>query len=259
MDLIDLAILHLKKRSPMIYQFEWYGEITEGLAYDRMRRLSNSIGSLDHLMLFFKLVQMDIYRSQSEEDRKVQMEILGVYIAGALRNFNETPDIWLRVRELNLLEFAREWGMKIPGREAQDACFISLEDYTLERPVPEQMPALLTAEESMKLYIFLREHHFISMNTSPASFHYRMGVLGAPTDDQRPICWQKTKQHLREMLELCFESLLKNKAITKSELEKRVSKCFIDRQGLSMKLSKNRPAESTDSDLLLRFFGKTIR
>lgn len=81
-----------------------------------------------------------------------------------------------------------------------------------------------------------------------------MGCTDERPTDVKPIVWLKTKQLLREMLELWFAKLLKEESLKKAKMEAICSQVFIDDKGEMIHLAKNKVVPSQDSDDLKEFF-----
>lgn len=115
-------------------------------------------------------------------------------------------------------------------------------------------PPCRTYEQGNNTLRFLIEKKFIPKDTDTMSFLYLMGCTDERPSNISQIKWLKNKQLLREMLELWFKPLLDEKSFKKADMERKCPQIFVSPKNNKMKLAKNRPKPSTDSDNLFIFF-----
>lgn len=115
-------------------------------------------------------------------------------------------------------------------------------------------PACRNYTQGVAILEHLKEKGFVEKNTEPMNFLWQMGCTEERPDKVKPIVWLKTKQLLREMLELWFDRLLQEQSLNKAKIKSVCSQVFIDKQGNMIHLPKNKPYPSADSDDLKVFF-----
>lgn len=119
---------------------------------------------------------------------------------------------------------------------------------------PSRFPACRNYTQGVAILEHLKEKGFVEKNTEPKNFLWQMGCTEERPDKVKPIVWLKTKQLLREMLELWFDRLLQEQSLIKRDIETVCSQVFIDKRGNMIHLPKNKPYPSADSDYLKDYF-----
>ena len=119
---------------------------------------------------------------------------------------------------------------------------------------PTRFPHCRTNDQGNNTLSFLIEKQFIPKETDTMSFLYLMGCTNECSSVIDPIKWLKSKQLLREMLELWFNQLFEEKSFKKADMERKCPQIFVDKNNNKMKLAKNRPYPSMDSEELIKFF-----
>lgn len=123
----------------------------------------------------------------------------------------------------------------------------------------EHFPPYLNKEQGIELYRFLVKDSFISATTDESSFLFLMGCTSEQPMKLKKIKWSKNKQLLREMLELLFTTLLKNKSLRKVDLKKLTPHCFLDKDEYPIKLANPKGISSVDSDNLKKNVATILR
>lgn len=113
-------------------------------------------------------------------------------------------------------------------------------------------PSHSTKEEGIRLFNNLTNDSF--MQVSLDSWLFLMGFVEQRPEHVVTIKWMGTKEQLRLMLRLLFESLLNNKVISVAMIERLTPMCFIDKNGKPLKLAKAREESSWRTDRLKEFF-----
>ncbi len=103
--------------------------------------------------------------------------------------------------------------------------------------------------EGTQLYEQLVRHHFISSNTELDCWLYVMGYTTQQPAEVKPIQWLKNVQLAQELLRGIFAGQLDNHELTMNRLMELTEQCFV-KDDKPLKLAKNKPVPSTDSDLI---------
>ena len=119
---------------------------------------------------------------------------------------------------------------------------------------PTRFPHCRTNDQGNNTLSFLIEKQFIPKETDTMNFLYLMGCTNECPSVIDPIKWLKSKQLLREMLELWFKPLFDEKSFKKADMERKCPQIFVDKDNNKIELAKNKPYLSTDSDYLEAFF-----
>lgn len=119
---------------------------------------------------------------------------------------------------------------------------------------PTRFPHCRTNDQGNNTLSFLIEKQFIPKETDTMSYLYLMGCTDERPSNISHIKWLKTKQLLREMLELWLKPLFDEKSFKKADMERKCPQIFVYKKNNKMKLAKNKPNPSTDSDKLFKFF-----
>jgi len=109
-------------------------------------------------------------------------------------------------------------------------------------------PKIFDNDYCFLLYDFLKNNNLICNNTDYSDFQYWFRCNNK--ENPKPIVWIGTKQLARELLEYLFKERIKPFA----DIERIVSKCFINKKGEPMKLAKNKTKYSFESDAIKNFF-----
>jgi len=127
-------------------------------------------------------------------------------------------------------------------------------EFAIAQPYPSHMPPCIGYDKGLTLLDFLVEKGFIEISSEPVSFLYRMGCTCEIPNNLTLIKWKKSKQLLKEMLDLLFEKKIMNGATTKGEIKRLVPLCFLDKNGNEMVLAKNKDFLCEESEALKKFF-----
>ena len=115
-----------------------------------------------------------------------------------------------------------------------------------------RFPLNSTKDEGVRLYDNLTNDSFMQVPLD--SWLFLMGFVEQRPEHVVAIKWMGTKEQLRLMLRLLFESLLNNKVISVAMIERLTPMCFIDKNGKPLKLAKAREESSWRTDRLKEFF-----
>ena len=115
-------------------------------------------------------------------------------------------------------------------------------------------PPCLNYEQGSAILQKLKEGGFVAKDTEPMNFLYQMGCTGESPQNISPVVWLKTKQLLREMLELWFRKLIDEGTMTKAKVEEICPQIFMDKNGEMIHLANNKRVLSNDSDDLSTYF-----
>lgn len=126
--------------------------------------------------------------------------------------------------------------------------------YKKEGQDEEQLrfPLNSTKDEGVRLYDNLTNDSFIKVPLD--SWLFLMGFVEQKPEHVVAIKWIGTKEQLRVMLKLLFESSLNNKAISMAKIERLTPKCFVDKNGKPLKLANAKPEPSMRTDRLEEIF-----
>lgn len=116
-----------------------------------------------------------------------------------------------------------------------------------------RFPSRLDYAKGKKVFVFLKNHGFIAASTKESDFLYLMGCSNERPIGVKPIEWLKTKQLLREMLELWCLPMIRSDEMKKSKIEVLCPMVFIIK-GKKAQLAKNKPYMSKETDELKNFF-----
>lgn len=119
-----------------------------------------------------------------------------------------------------------------------------------------RMPHLLNRKQATMLCQMLMNEGFLDRGNNTENFCAVMGCIDVDVEKLVPIVWTANVQHLREMLESVYLSLLDSKALTKSEIERRVCMCFVDPEGKPLALAK--PKKKSDEDPKTRALARIL-
>lgn len=113
-------------------------------------------------------------------------------------------------------------------------------------------PKIFDNDYCFLLYGFLKNNNLICNNTDYSDFQYWFRCNNK--ENPKPIVWIGTKQLARELLEYLFKERIKPFA----DIERIVSKCFINKKGEPMKLAKNKKTYCLESDKIEKFFSDHV-
>jgi len=112
---------------------------------------------------------------------------------------------------------------------------------------PQHFTRPFTDKERQIIFEGLVSGGFIPKDTNYNNFCHVFG--GDKTADFEPLQWNKTKQLARELL---MNEKVRNREVSDTEIQRKTPLFFIDTKGNPMKLAKNKPVLSIDSDELAR-------
>lgn len=126
--------------------------------------------------------------------------------------------------------------------------------YKKEGQDEEQLrfPLNSTKDEGVRLYNDLTKDSFMQVPLD--SWLFLMGFVEQRPERVVAIKWEGTKEQLRIMLRLLFESLLEQKAISMAKIEEITPKNFVDKNGKPLRLAKAKEEPSTRTDRLKEIF-----
>lgn len=113
-------------------------------------------------------------------------------------------------------------------------------------------PKIFDNDYCFLLYDFLKNNNLICNNTNYSDFQYWFRCNNK--ENPKPIVWIGTKQLARELLEYLFKERIKPFA----DIERIVSKCFINKKGEPVKLAKNKKTYCLESDQIEKFFSDHV-
>lgn len=113
-------------------------------------------------------------------------------------------------------------------------------------------PKIFDNDYCFLLYDFLKNNNLICNNTDYSDFQYWFRCNNK--ENPKPIVWIGTKQLARELLQYLFKERIKPFA----DIERIVSKCFINKKGEPMKLAKNKKTYCLESDQIEKFFSDHV-
>jgi hypothetical protein len=108
-------------------------------------------------------------------------------------------------------------------------------------------------EEGRRLYELLIRGHFVARDTEMDCWLYTMGYSTQLPAEWKPIQWMKNVQLAQEMLRGIYGNLLDSREMTLNSISALAERCF-EKDGKPLKLAKNKPEPSFDSDRLKDFF-----
>lgn len=113
----------------------------------------------------------------------------------------------------------------------------------------EHFPLEGDVAEGRKVFQQLVDNGFIAKDSDENSFLFIMGYSAETNGDVKQIVWLKTKQLAREFVSLRNEKAIKSGQLKIATMEKLTEQLFL-MDGKPLKLAKNKPVPSLDSDLL---------
>ncbi len=115
-------------------------------------------------------------------------------------------------------------------------------------------PLHKTKDEGVAAYNFLSGGAYIPGDVPLDSFLYLMGYVEQQPCKVVAIMWQRTKEQLRVMLRLMFQSQIEAKQMKVADLERLTPKVFVDKNGKPMTLAKPSEEHSFELSSLEEFF-----
>lgn len=119
---------------------------------------------------------------------------------------------------------------------------------------PARFPVCLNYAQGEQALQFLKAGKFVPEETEPMNFLYQMGCTDERPAKVQTIVWLKSKQLLREMLELWFKRAIEEKTIKVARLEAICSQVFVNEKGEMIHLAKFKEYPSNDSEQIKVFF-----
>lgn len=114
-----------------------------------------------------------------------------------------------------------------------------------------RMPHYLSQRQATMLCTMLKNKAFLSDEQNVEMFCHVMGCVEVEVESFKPIKWIKNVQLLREMVETVYQELIDKKALTKAELERCVSRCFVNEKNTPIMLSKPKNSGESHDSLIL--------
>lgn len=113
----------------------------------------------------------------------------------------------------------------------------------------EHFPLDGDVAEGRKVFQQLVDNGFIAKDTDESSFLFVMGYSAETNGNVKQIVWLKTKQLAREFVKLKNEKAIESGQLKIAAMEKLTEQLFL-MDGKPLKLAKNKPVPSLESDLL---------
>lgn len=113
----------------------------------------------------------------------------------------------------------------------------------------EHFPLDGDVAEGRKVFQQLVDNGFIAKDTDESSFLFVMGYAADMNGNVKQIVWLKTKQLAREFVRLKNEKAIESGQLKIAAMEKLTEQLFL-KDGKPLKLAKDKPVPSLDSDLL---------
>lgn len=113
----------------------------------------------------------------------------------------------------------------------------------------EHFPLDGDVAEGRKVFQQLVDNGFIAKDTDESSFLFIMGYSAETNGNVKQIVWLKTKQLAREFVRLKNEKAIESGQLKIAAMEKLTEQLFL-KDGKPLKLAKDKPVPSLDSDLL---------
>lgn len=116
----------------------------------------------------------------------------------------------------------------------------------------QHFPLNNTIDEGFRLFNELKEEKF--MQCSIDSWLFLMGFSEQEPLRVNMIKWLGTKEQLRVMLRMLFDTQINEKALSVADLERLTPLCFIDKKGKPMNLAKQKDEISQRMEKLKEIF-----
>lgn len=119
---------------------------------------------------------------------------------------------------------------------------------------PAHFPLNKTKDEGVAAHEFLTTGRYIPQDSALDSFLYLLGYVEQRPKKLSAIMWLRTKEQLRVMLRLLFQSQIESKQMKVADLERLTPKVFVNKEGKPLTLAKPSEELSMEMTKLEDFF-----